>query len=323
MPLTATEYSELRRLFDGYDVAADCRRAQGEYIEDLLAWMMLSDGKGQYGTLDTWWFDRAVPQMGDAEAYLSPAGRKILSFADRAGVPERDTPMFDDIVPEDIGAPLRRVRVEACGPEWTGGEAYNFLGLRELSRSERESFRRQGLLEGSPARMYCLFERVIDADGNWQDARTFFGWVPKLGCVPVLKRKAAQTLADYAHCLRIFLNGELCARYQWQVEVKTNHERTGILLPTNAYGAEALIHQRNTPEGRSRKAALRHWVNEHWRRLPSDAATETRVRAHLRGAERFRVGALHCRILPSTWDLERLQAQTSTRERRACSVDAP
>jgi hypothetical protein len=74
-----------------------------------------------------------------------------------------------------------------------------------------------------------------------------------------------------------------------------------ISFLTDPEGARSVFRLRDLPEGRQRRAALRHWVTEHWRRT-SRTEDETKVRAYLRGALEFHWNGLHGRIVLSELD---------------------
>ena len=86
--------------------------------------------------------------------------------------------------------------------------------------------------------------------------------------------------------------------YQWRVYFAED-DRPGVEMPTDAVGARAAFRLRDLPPGRDRRAALRHWVREHWRQSRDDPTEERLVRAHLRGAERFVWNGLHCQLTPA------------------------
>lgn len=90
---------------------------------------------------------------------------------------------------------------------------------------------------------------------------------------------------------------------QWRVYLGLD-DRPGIELPTTPQGAAEVFRLRDIPEGKQRRAALRHWVNEFWRPLPG-TEEETKVREHMRGVQSFAWSGLRVRITPSRDDLQR------------------
>jgi hypothetical protein len=93
-------------------------------------------------------------------------------------------------------------------------------------------------------------------------------------------------------------------RYDWTVSLG-HGDGPCVRFDTDPIGAREVFRLRDIPEGASRRAALRHWVAEHWRKRRSDPAEEAKVRAHLRGATEFTWNGLRCKIKPSEYDAER------------------
>lgn len=113
--------------------------------------------------------------------------------------------------------------------------------------------------------------------------------------------------------------------YDWHVEV--GFEMPGrtslptVSLATDATGARQAYRLRDLAPGKSRREALRHWVNEHWRKKASDPDEETKIWAHLRGTEEFTHNGMKCRIVPSEYDLKKAaeyqkKSQERPREKR-------
>lgn len=91
---------------------------------------------------------------------------------------------------------------------------------------------------------------------------------------------------------------------QWRVYFSLDGQ-PGIELPSDPVGVRAAFRLRDIPDGKQRRAALRHWVSEHWRLNRDDPSEEIKVREHLRGATDFSWSGLHCRIKPSMVDAQR------------------
>lgn len=91
-------------------------------------------------------------------------------------------------------------------------------------------------------------------------------------------------------------------RYEWRVALG-HVGGASISFQTNPQGAMEIFRLRDIPEGRTRRAALRNWVSEHWRKRGTE--DERKVRAHLRGATEFTWNGLRCLIRPSQFDLEK------------------
>jgi hypothetical protein len=95
--------------------------------------------------------------------------------------------------------------------------------------------------------------------------------------------------------------------YDWGVHLGYVGYPT-INFPTDPTGVLEVFRLRDIPEGKTRRAALLHWVKEHWRQSRNDDAALTRVKEHMRGQRTFVWNDLHCTIKPSPHDVRRLQA---------------
>lgn len=96
--------------------------------------------------------------------------------------------------------------------------------------------------------------------------------------------------------------------YLWYAHLKVPGAAAGVMIPTTPEGARALFRLRDIEEGRTRRAALTHWVSEHSRRIRKDTADETRswVKEHIRGAARFKWRDMEGTIHPAPHDLRRI-----------------
>lgn len=101
---------------------------------------------------------------------------------------------------------------------------------------------------------------------------------------------------------------ELRREYLWSVMLgEQGSPRTRFV--TDPLGVREAFRLRDIPPGRERRAALRHWVREHWRRKGRESAQDRAwVRAHLRGATEFTWSGLRCRVEPSREDVRRSAA---------------
>lgn len=72
---------------------------------------------------------------------------------------------------------------------------------------------------------------------------------------------------------------------------------------TDILGVREAFRLRDAPPGKERRAALRHWVREHWRKNGRASENDRAwVRQHLRGASEFMWNGLACRVEPSMED---------------------
>lgn len=97
----------------------------------------------------------------------------------------------------------------------------------------------------------------------------------------------------------------LSAEYCWTVEIGDVFR---MALHTDAVGARDLLRDRDLPDGSTRRAALRHWVSAHSRRLrptPDDPDHRAFVRAHMRGATQTTWGGIRAVVRPSIRDMRK------------------
>lgn len=148
----------------------------------------------------------------------------------------------------------------------------------------------------------------------WPDRRAtttveFFGVQPDETLVPLTNIGVrALPMPDDKHLLiRIVAGMQLHMEYCWTVDLRAS-DRPGpkIRIPTTPVGARQLLALRDIPDGRARRTALRHWVQEHGRRLPGKPDEFTDVRSHLRGATPFAWDGLQGVVRPSPHDLRLL-----------------
>lgn len=93
--------------------------------------------------------------------------------------------------------------------------------------------------------------------------------------------------------------------YHWTVEF-IGQSGSSFMMPTTGEGAREMFRDRDRPEGKSRRAALRHWVSAHSRMIRSDKRVD--VRGHLRCGEPFSWRGYTCRLRASQLDTERAKA---------------
>jgi len=107
----------------------------------------------------------------------------------------------------------------------------------------------------------------------------------------------------YSDQFNYMLPSILAARYEWHVAFGTIPNGPRILLPTNPKGALKLFSNRELEPGQTRRGALKHWVQEHWR--DSDKSGLEYVCNHLRGHTQFKWSEMDCELFVSAYDLEK------------------
>jgi hypothetical protein len=297
--------------------------AMGEYIDDVLAWMMLSEAtKGSYWNPRH--FDNAHPQLHENRVQDEfgfapdnvprdqPWAQAIRTLMGEDAFHEEEMRSFEDIQPPDIGGPFRRTTVL---PADSDGSVYTFFTCRTVEGARMRKW--QSVLPKGSTLGVLWMEEAILKTGDRKSRFGCSGWSRAYGLRQSAKNPLSCSLAEEKFVFARVMNRVLADRYTWFVDLRSHEERTGIRLATDGPGVERIIAERDRPAGAHRRSALRHWVKEHWREVRHEPKLETKIRSHLRGAERFNWCGLHCTITPSQYDLERvLRDRLKPRERR-------
>jgi hypothetical protein len=101
---------------------------------------------------------------------------------------------------------------------------------------------------------------------------------------------------------------ELRKEYRWSVLLGEEGIPRARFV-TDPTGIREVFRLRDIPCGASRRAALRHWVRDHWRKKRDPGADDLAfIRTHMRGRVNFAWQGLSCQIEPSRDDLRRAAA---------------
>ncbi len=104
--------------------------------------------------------------------------------------------------------------------------------------------------------------------------------------------------------VRMHMSMQMTDEAVWSMVIEKNGLR--LLLTTDAVGIRELLMLRDRDIG-TRRAAIRHWVIDHDRRLPNGRII--RVKAHLRGKTEFSWRSWNVNIEPSKHDIEHLSVE--------------
>lgn len=106
---------------------------------------------------------------------------------------------------------------------------------------------------------------------------------------------------------------ELRREYLWSVLLGEEGVPRARFV-TDIVGVRESFRLRDIPPGAKRRAALRHWVREHWRKTARESEQDRAwIRAHLRGATDFSWNGLSCRVEPSREDARKAASAKGTR----------
>lgn len=141
---------------------------------------------------------------------------------------------------------------------------------------------------------------------KWQSSQrlrlneSFINGVKGAGMAPVARYvdKGENDLGT--HCA-LGQSAALTYRYEWGAQFSVNGSAR-VIIPTTPQGVLELFNDRDKPQDRDRRAALRHWVSSHLRRTKRKDFSA--VRAHLRGNTKFNWRGFDVEIIPSKFDQE-------------------
>lgn len=97
----------------------------------------------------------------------------------------------------------------------------------------------------------------------------------------------------------------LTFRYEWGAQFSFPGSPK-VIVPTTPRGILELFNDREKPEGKDRRDALKHWVSEHVRKKKANSFQH--VIAHLRGQLKFQWRGYDVEIKPAKFDLEKIEA---------------
>lgn len=205
-----------------------------------------------------------------------------------------------------------------------------FSDVRSMMAASGQSIRKAGITSESDAFVKLLyseidrFGRFVKFPVNRRWHRPFFikkafnpSWLlefrkEEMRCV------SPDSDSVYADKRLSFLAPFLCGLAQslgsyWQVKTRFDEVCPSLTLLTDPTGVKEFWKLRDVPTGRTRRAALLHWVEQHWRQTRNDPEVEAFVRAHMKGESALKHGKFEAVITPSTEDT--LEAQKAKDER--------
>ena len=132
------------------------------------------------------------------------------------------------------------------------------------------------------------------ANGNAETGEAPFtfvngAWIPAVTWLP--------SGLGHDRYLHVLAGLALTMRYEWSVWLGYD-AGPRVRFLSDPTGARAAFALRDVPPGRQRRAALRNWVEGHWRRKRGDLDDKAWITKHLRGATDFEWNGLKCKIQP-------------------------
>lgn len=102
-------------------------------------------------------------------------------------------------------------------------------------------------------------------------------------------------------------------RYEWAVSLGFEN-CPSVRFSTDPTGIKELFRLRDVPDGRDKRSALMNWVSDHWRQDRKDSDVETYVRKHLRGTTKFNWRGFEAKLMPSAFDMDKVDEIKQARE---------
>lgn len=123
------------------------------------------------------------------------------------------------------------------------------------------------------------------------------------------RRDMLDEARESSNRISLILSYRLTMRYEWQASVG-EPGGASAMFPVSRWACADLFATRDALPGRSRRSALRHFVEKHARRSPGDTGgpSDVDVRRYLRGQTRFSWNGLDCEIIPPAFDAEAIEA---------------
>jgi hypothetical protein len=252
--------------------------------------------------------------LSQLPAKIAPSLDGAEPLTDRWVSVHRDASVFfnprtDPVMPSDLS---HGVHVATIGDVWDCTRPHFVgLGLRTATLSDIRSAGRLPFVSTERA-LFVTIAMLRTFAPSRESAQMFASWHPKerrwiqWGSGFSSKTQHECEQEDFSIKVGMALSVQFTRRYYWHVKLGYPQARARLALATNATEARKLFAARDLPEGKQRRAALRHWVAEHYRR-----AREVEVRSHFRGAERFNWDGMQCEITPSEYDRDRVGALPS------------
>jgi hypothetical protein len=223
-------------------------------------------------------------------SYVSAVDYRYQADPTREGI-------FADATPRDLGEPVRYALLTdlADRESWQG---YFAIAARQLSFRE---MRGQPLPFATPWHCALAFA-AIERHGVYASAMHHVSWHTRERRWLAWRQGVSATSTPLAERMELVVGAQFTARYDWHVDVGLP-DAPRVSIPCKAEEARELFATRDLPPGKERRAALLHWVQEHYRRKGEEAPVH--VRPHLRGATEFAWESMTCAIRPSAFDRDK------------------
>lgn len=259
------------------------RKNREDVIDDLMAYLALSDFQpigGKFHHLPISYFREADPSLFLHDVFDDVDMGRWYDPAET--VESLDEPLDYTIlgIPQDENA----------------GSKFALQRLRIVTPKEV-----RGRVRKIYPKMYEDSLAFVFHNGTYQTARTIVGETPSR-MVDILYRgvdeqgRPCGIESDMTkERVGLIVCQQFLKPYLWRVVIESELGAS-LSFFSSPVGMRELFRFRDIPEGRRRRAAIRNWISEHWRRKHDDPESATWVRKHLRGTQTFRWNGLRITI---------------------------
>lgn len=209
---------------------------------------------------------------------------------------------IDGTRPEDVGSNLNISLLSLTEKNQVGKNGFGKITMHSFKTVSPNLLR--GRLKTFLPRTVEISTCIIDQNAKYHQAQILFSWNGKKWVFNSNNMDGATATSLYPPMIHIATTLQFYRRYNWRV-VLGHPGCASVSLVTTPKGAAEMFKLRDVPEGKTRRAALRNWITDHWRasRL-SEVDQDIYIRKHLRGATDFSWKGLNVKLMPSQYDVE-------------------
>lgn len=154
----------------------------------------------------------------------------------------------------------------------------------------------------------------LQVDGKWINMRVHYQYIDN-GMLRAIVLNIPDRISDcdskFSNHLQDLLRVQFVNYYQWFVYIK-EYDDLGFRIPIGIDSLRSIFELRDVEQEGRRKAII-HWVGKHYRKVMTnkelDEFTYTKVKQHLRGETKFNWNGLSVNIIPSKYDIKRVNSK--------------
>jgi len=127
-------------------------------------------------------------------------------------------------------------------------------------------------------------------------------------------KRDIESYVDLVKRLNFMFNLRLSSYYEWFIYIRENDDSIGFKVPIRPGASKEIFALRDTNPGGNRKKAICNFVKEHLRTIGKNELTneevQTTIKKHIRGETKFNWRGLQVNVIPSEYDINRLNSKT-------------